>query len=62
MTGTRERPPLATAPAAAIAATQPGRVVGLDGIRGLAGAGGALAGRAAHEIKLVGDVDQLARS
>jgi peptidoglycan/LPS O-acetylase OafA/YrhL len=36
MTGTRERPPLATAPAAAIAATPPGRVVGLDGIRGLA--------------------------
>src|SRR5260370_6903451 len=34
MTGTRERPPLATA----------------------------LAGRAAHEIKLVGDVDQLTRS
>jgi peptidoglycan/LPS O-acetylase OafA/YrhL len=36
MTDTRERPPLTTAPAAAIAATQPGRVVGLDGIRGLA--------------------------
>jgi hypothetical protein len=35
MTGTREHPPLATAPAAAIAATQPGRVVGLDGIPGL---------------------------
>jgi peptidoglycan/LPS O-acetylase OafA/YrhL len=36
MTGTRERPPPATAPDTAIAATQPGRVVGLDGIRGLA--------------------------
>ena len=36
MTDTRERPPPTTAPAAAIAATQPGRVVGLDGIRGLA--------------------------
>ena len=29
-------PELTTAPAKAIAATQPGRVVGLDGIRGLA--------------------------
>ena len=39
MTDTRERPPptaAPAAPAAAIAATQPGRVVGLDGIRGLA--------------------------
>jgi peptidoglycan/LPS O-acetylase OafA/YrhL len=36
MTDTRERPPPATAPGTAIAATQPGRVVGLDGIRGLA--------------------------
>jgi peptidoglycan/LPS O-acetylase OafA/YrhL len=36
MTDTRERPPLATAPATATAATQPGRVTGLDGIRGLA--------------------------
>jgi hypothetical protein len=36
MTDTRERPPPTTAPAAAIAATRPGRVVGLDGIRGLA--------------------------
>ena len=36
MTDTRERPPPTTAPAAAIAATQPGCVVGLDGIRGLA--------------------------
>ncbi len=35
MTDTRERPP-PTAPAAAIAAIRPGRVVGLDGIRGLA--------------------------
>jgi peptidoglycan/LPS O-acetylase OafA/YrhL len=37
MTDTRERPPLTTAPAAPAAAnapTQPGRVVGLDGIRG----------------------------
>jgi peptidoglycan/LPS O-acetylase OafA/YrhL len=39
MPDTRERPPPAIAPAtpaAAIAVTQPGRVVGLDGIRGLA--------------------------
>src|SRR5215472_389229 len=39
MTDTREHPPPTTgtaAPAAAIAATRPGRVVGLDGIRGLA--------------------------
>ena len=39
MTDTREHPPPANAPAApaaAIAATRPGRVVGLDGIRGLA--------------------------
>jgi peptidoglycan/LPS O-acetylase OafA/YrhL len=36
MTDTRERPLPATAPDKAIAATQPGRVVGLDGIRGLA--------------------------
>jgi peptidoglycan/LPS O-acetylase OafA/YrhL len=36
MTDTRERPPPTTAPAAAIAATRLGRVVGLDGIRGLA--------------------------
>ena len=39
MTDTREHPPLASAPAAptaAVAATRPGRVVGLDGIRGLA--------------------------
>jgi peptidoglycan/LPS O-acetylase OafA/YrhL len=39
MTDTRGRPPPTTtpaAPAAAIAATRPGRVVGLDGIRGLA--------------------------
>jgi peptidoglycan/LPS O-acetylase OafA/YrhL len=37
MTDTRERPPPATAPTApAMAATRPGRVVGLDGIRGLA--------------------------
>ena len=37
MTVTRERPPPATAPAApAMAVAQPGRVVGLDGIRGLA--------------------------
>src|SRR6516165_7572237 len=39
MTDTRELPPPTTAPAApagAIAAIQPGRVVGLDGIRGLA--------------------------
>jgi peptidoglycan/LPS O-acetylase OafA/YrhL len=36
MTDTSERPPPVTAPAAAIAATPPGRVVGLDGIRGLA--------------------------
>jgi len=39
MTDTREHPPpanAAAAPAAAIAATQPGRVVGLDGVRGLA--------------------------
>ena len=39
MTATREHPPAASAPpapAAAIAATRPGRVVGLDGIRGLA--------------------------
>jgi len=36
MTDVREHPPPANAPAAAIAATQPGRVVGLDGIRGLA--------------------------
>ena len=36
MTDTRERPPPATVPAATIAATQPGRVVGMDGIRGLA--------------------------
>jgi peptidoglycan/LPS O-acetylase OafA/YrhL len=39
MTDTREHPPPAGAPAepaAAIAATQPGRVVGMDGIRGLA--------------------------
>jgi len=36
MTDTRERPPPTNAPAAAIAATRPGRVVGLDGIRGLA--------------------------
>jgi peptidoglycan/LPS O-acetylase OafA/YrhL len=36
MTDTQERPPPTTAPAAAIAATRPGRVVGLDGIRGLA--------------------------
>ena len=39
MTATREHPPptnAPAAPAAAIAATRPGRVVGLDGIRGLA--------------------------
>ena len=39
MTDTREHPPPANrpaGPAAVIAATQPGRVVGLDGIRGLA--------------------------
>src|SRR3954469_18824038 len=36
MTDTRERPPPTTAPDTAIAATQPARVVGLDGIRGLA--------------------------
>ena len=37
MTDTRERPPPTTAPAApAMAVAQPGRVVGLDGIRGLA--------------------------
>jgi len=36
MTDTREHPPPTTAPAAAMAPTQPGRVVGLDGIRGLA--------------------------
>jgi peptidoglycan/LPS O-acetylase OafA/YrhL len=36
MTDTRERPPPTTAPDTAIAATQPGRVAGLDGIRGLA--------------------------
>jgi len=37
MTDTRERPPPATAPVApTMAATPPGRVVGLDGIRGLA--------------------------
>ena len=40
MTDIREHPPPATAPAApaapAMAATRPGRVVGLDGIRGLA--------------------------
>ena len=36
MTDTRERPAPTTAPAAAIAATGLGRVVGLDGIRGLA--------------------------
>src|SRR5215467_37053 len=37
MTDVRERPPPATVPAApATAATRPGRVVGLDGIRGLA--------------------------
>src|ERR1700684_3548893 len=40
MTGNREHPPPASAPAApearALAATGPGRVVGLDGIRGLA--------------------------
>ncbi|HEY3735215.1 MAG TPA: acyltransferase [Streptosporangiaceae bacterium] len=37
MTGIREHPPPATASAArAVAATRPGRVVGLDGIRGLA--------------------------
>jgi peptidoglycan/LPS O-acetylase OafA/YrhL len=36
MTDTSERPPPVTAPAAAIAATQPGRVAGLDGLRGLA--------------------------
>src|SRR5215469_17582046 len=40
MTATRQHPPPATAPAApearALAATGPGRVVGLDGIRGLA--------------------------
>jgi hypothetical protein len=36
MTDTRERPLPTTAPAAAIAATKPGRVVGLDGIGGLA--------------------------
>jgi peptidoglycan/LPS O-acetylase OafA/YrhL len=36
MTDTREHPPPTNAPAAAIAATRPGRVVGLDGIRGLA--------------------------
>ena len=39
MTDTREYPPPATAPAAptaAMAVTRPGRVVGLDGIRGLA--------------------------
>ncbi len=33
MTDTRERPPPPTALAAAIAATRPGRVVGLGGIR-----------------------------
>jgi hypothetical protein len=36
MTDIRERPPPATAPAAVIAATRPARIVGLDGIRGLA--------------------------
>ncbi len=36
MTGTRPGPPPAAAPATAIAAAQPGRVAGLDGIRGLA--------------------------
>jgi peptidoglycan/LPS O-acetylase OafA/YrhL len=36
MTGTGPRPPPVAAPAGAIAATQPGRVAGLDGIRGLA--------------------------
>src|SRR5215472_5498833 len=39
MTATREHPPPINAPAepaAAVVATQPGRVVGLDGIRGLA--------------------------
>jgi peptidoglycan/LPS O-acetylase OafA/YrhL len=36
MTDTRARPPPTTAPATAVAATQPGRIVGLDGIRGLA--------------------------
>ena len=37
MTDIREHPPPAAAPAAnATAATRPGRVVGLDGIRGLA--------------------------
>ena len=36
MTDIREHPPPATAPAGAMAATRPGRVVGLDGIRGLA--------------------------
>jgi peptidoglycan/LPS O-acetylase OafA/YrhL len=36
MTDPGVRPPPATAPAAAVAATQPGRVGGLEGIRGLA--------------------------
>jgi peptidoglycan/LPS O-acetylase OafA/YrhL len=36
MTGIREHPPAAAAPPAAAEATRPGRVVGLDGIRGLA--------------------------
>ena len=39
MTDTREHPPptdAPAAPAAAMAVTRPGRVVGLDGIRGLA--------------------------
>jgi peptidoglycan/LPS O-acetylase OafA/YrhL len=37
MTGMRGHPPPTAAPAApAMAATRPGRVVGLDGIRGLA--------------------------
>ena len=36
MTDTRERPLPTTVPTAAIAATRPGRVIGLDGIRGLA--------------------------
>ncbi len=39
MTDMREHPPPTTAsapPAEPIAATQPGRVVGMDGIRGLA--------------------------
>jgi hypothetical protein len=36
MTQIREHPPPGNAPARAVAVTQPGRVAGLDGIRGLA--------------------------